>query len=109
MAEYIEKSGLKKSMSALLSVENVPCNIRQLVLDIIDGEMLADVQPANGWISCKDELPLGCDVLVYYNQGYVDIGYYGIGAWYIRGNSFEEVAVSHWQPLPELPKKGRKY
>ena len=45
MAEFIEKSGLKKSMSGLLSVENVPCNIRQLVLDIIDGEMLANVQP----------------------------------------------------------------
>ena len=47
MAEYIEKSGLKKSMSALLSIENVPSDIKQLVMDIIDGEMVADVQPVN--------------------------------------------------------------
>ena len=47
MAEYIEKSGLKKSMSTLLSIENVPSDIKQLVMDIIDGEMLADVQPVN--------------------------------------------------------------
>ena len=61
MAEYIEKSGLKKSMSALLSVENVPCNIRQLVLDIIDGEMLADVKPVKRgkWESSQRTIETG--------------------------------------------------
>ena len=45
MAEYLEKEGLKKSITSLLSIEKVAPNIKQLVIDIIDGEMLADVQP----------------------------------------------------------------
>lgn len=45
MPEYLEKEGLKKSITSLLSIEKVAPNIIQLVIDIIDGEMLADVQP----------------------------------------------------------------
>ena len=45
MAEYLEKEGLKKSITSLLYIEKVAPNIKQLVIDIIDGEMLADVQP----------------------------------------------------------------
>lgn len=47
MAEYLEKEGLKKSITSVLSIEKVAPNIIQLVIDIIDGEMLADVQPVN--------------------------------------------------------------
>ena len=64
MAEYIEKSGLKKSMSALLSIENVPSDIKQLVMDIIDGEMLADVQPVRRgyWKKTNDIFYRYCSV-----------------------------------------------
>lgn len=66
----------------------------------------ADVQSVDRWIICKDEMPpIGCDVIVCYNQRYVDIGYYGISSWFIRTNPFEERAVSHWQPLPKPPKE----
>ena len=47
MAEYLEKEGLKKSITSVLSIEKVAPNIIQLVIDIIDGEMLADVQSVN--------------------------------------------------------------
>lgn len=47
MAEYLEKEGLKKSITSVMSIEKVAPNIIQLVIDIIDSEMLADIRPVN--------------------------------------------------------------
>ena len=45
MAEYIEREGIKKSISFLLDIRlNVAPEIKQLVLDTIDSERAADAQ-----------------------------------------------------------------
>lgn len=46
MAEYIEREGVKKSINFLFDIRlNVAHEIKQLVLDLIDDERAADVQP----------------------------------------------------------------
>ena len=49
MDEYIEREGIKKSIKFFfdirLKVTHSPIEIKQLVLDVIDGERAADVQP----------------------------------------------------------------
>ena len=46
MSEYIEKEGIKKSISFLLDIRlNVAPETKQLVLETIDSERAADVQP----------------------------------------------------------------
>lgn len=109
MADILDKRPLNDEMT-IFKTEVEPYKLNACIDNILMRvdrleTKFADVQLVNRWISCKDEMPpIGCDVIVCYNQGYVDIGYYGISAWFIRGNSFEERVVSHWQPLPELPK-----
>lgn len=50
MAEYIEREGIKKSINFFfdikLKITQSPVEIKQSVLDVIDGERAADVQPA---------------------------------------------------------------
>ena len=49
MAEYIEREGIKKSISFFfdirLKITHSPIEIKQAVLEVIDGERAADVQP----------------------------------------------------------------
>lgn len=49
MDEYIEREGIKKSIKFFfdirLKLTHPPIEIKQLVLDVIDGERAADVQP----------------------------------------------------------------
>lgn len=57
MAEYIEKEGVKKSINFLFDIRlNVAPEIKQSVLDLIDGERAADVQPVKRgrWIIVDD-------------------------------------------------------
>ena len=55
MAEYIEREGIKKSINFFfdirLKLTHSPIEIKQLVLDVIDGERATDVQPV---VHCKD-------------------------------------------------------
>lgn len=116
MAEYLEKSGLKKSITALLSIENVAPNIKQFVLNIIDGEMLADVQPVDRWISCKDKMPEEYKTVLVYEKDYgVMIGelekkFFDTQFFIARksGMILRTTEVTHWQPLPEPPKDGEQ-
>lgn len=63
------------------------------------------------WISVKDRLPekkheayLCClDSSLFLGSQYIDIrAYSGDGEWYMCGT------VTHWMPLPELPKEGKR-
>jgi len=77
-------------------------NSRQDILAV----KAVNVQSVDRWIRCKDEMPpIACDVLVCYNAGYIDIGYYTTRLWFIRGNSFDKSCVTHWRPLPKPPKE----
>lgn len=78
----------------------------------------ANVQPANQWISVKNNLPKeAVKVLIYTEYNAIAYGFF-TGAYYnnrplfamtINRNSerswYEEIRVSHWRPLPEPPKE----
>jgi hypothetical protein len=56
----------------------------------------------NEWISVKDRLPeKGKDVLCVDHRG-AFIGCFSDGIWYDVDSC--NVPVTHWMPLPELPK-----
>ena len=63
------------------------------------------------WISIKEKLPQNCvEVLVYDTDCGICLGWYDES---IEDFSAEFIspldAVTHWQPLPEPPKEGRKW
>lgn len=69
-------------------------------------QRISSIKPISDWISVKDRLPEpNTWVLVYSKQGvYVNLrlDYIHKGRWV---NSF---LVTHWMPIPELPKEERK-
>lgn len=63
----------------------------------------ADVQPVNQWISVEDRLPENDrDVLVYDKVSGMWIAQYD-NRWETEEFILDD--VTHWQPLPELPKE----
>ena len=63
------------------------------------------------WISVKDRLPeekVNC--IVHYKHAYCDNDdYWAIGICFYDGEKFRidlSYKVTHWMPLPELPKEG---
>ena len=115
MAEYIDK---KQAIDRIASCYCMDCEHSNGILcracehqddmDLIDDMPAADVQPINQWISCKEEMPEdGISVLICSNRGTVhkvtydsDMGYF-----YIADSDlhYNELDVTHWQPLPEPP------
>lgn len=107
---------------------------RKSVLRIVDEAPSVDVEPANmmleadrmRWISVKDRLPeLDQDVLVYAKgkeDGFLDCTHIvisqrytfhifewdkGVEEWQAPWPYFNRnYEVTHWMPLPELPKEG---
>lgn len=77
---------------------------------------IADYLISNGvtvqeWISVKDRLPeekVNC--IVHYKHAYCDNDdYWAIGICFYDGEKFRidlSYKVTHWMPLPELPKEG---
>jgi hypothetical protein len=87
----------------------------------IDQIRPADVQPVNQWISVKDRLPeVGKSVLVAVvinaklNLPFsidftpeIRIGWLEeIGKWGLQFDSADRDEITHWMPLPKLPKDG---
>ena len=74
-----------------------------------------DISPSP-WISVEDRLPeLGKEVIVSAKDKYVDIDQLadnGEGGYYWWKNErvifCEEDKITHWMPIPELPKEGEK-
>lgn len=66
------------------------------------GAMWADAHPH--WISVEDELPPITQWVLTYNPTYdeyhFDVERYG------RGENLVDFGVTHWMPLPQVPKKG---
>lgn len=68
-----------------------------------------DSEARNGWISVNDRLPpKGCDMLVCDYDDYAGVGYFDGTKWNIDGFEMSTPPVSHWQPLPEPPKRSDK-
>lgn len=76
---------------------------------------IADALIANGvkaqeWISVEDRLPEDrADVILHPQRGKVAIGYYNkaIESWvqFFAGVKISAGEVTHWMPLPEVPKE----
>lgn len=62
----------------------------------------ADVQPVNGWIAVKDRLPDEIGKVLVIDNGKVDINSWAgkYEGWYYANKN-----ITHWMPLPELPKE----
>ena len=64
------------------------------------------------WIKCSDRMPEEYKKVLLYHGGYILIGYYMsvLEMWSFEGNSMPQNkwSVTHWMPLPEMPKEGLK-
>nr|DAN80563.1 MAG TPA: Protein of unknown function (DUF551) [Caudoviricetes sp.] len=60
------------------------------------------------WIKCEDALPnYNNEVLVVAadnGNAEIRIGFYSLGTWYTYTDDDKLAKVTHWMPLPELPK-----
>lgn len=86
---------------------------------VIQTVPVADVQPVDRWVSIEDSLPKPYSKVILYTK-YKAIAYGFFRGEYYEGkplfsmtmsnnaeNSwYEEVRITHWQPLPAPPKEG---
>ena len=92
--------------------ENEFCRGMRKALRIIEDAPTVEVQPDNGWINVKDRLPDEKErCLICTGNRRIYIAYYQLLGdkfsnhepfW--QGSSCRFTSVTHWQPLPELPK-----
>ena len=85
-------------------------NIEGLTIE----ELENDLDNLNNWISVEDKLPENDDdVLISINDDYTkkdisSLGNFADSEWLINGcneNTIAGITVTHWQPLPQPPKK----
>ena len=128
MDEYLSKEAMLRNLTTELeqhSGEGDPRTdlIMRRFIKYVEDFPAADVQPIQ-WISCKDNMPdtlehglstmysdccLVCDAF-----GWVGMAYYmtdGQKSWWEfadaqNKNKIDWTEVTHWMPLPELPKDG---
>ena len=88
----------------------------ELCKNVMNYYLVADTQVINQWISVKDRLPdESCECLGVVDGEVTEVSYHPkqkgiICAWSMcDANGFKPLpddAVTHWMPLPELPKEG---
>ena len=110
MAEYIEKEDIKKSISFFFDIKwkitQSPIEVKQAVLEVIDGERAADVQPVKQWHKYPDDIPPYDGDYLCYHKGYCNVYEYFHEKWF--SESGEEVKQIddkglYWQDLPTYP------
>lgn len=126
MDEYISREAVLKAFKLTAKNPNkdyqrgmqdtIDCLVPEVIADI----PTADVQPVDRWISVKDKLPetnaIGIAHILAYDKydGVVKADFldesanyrYGSNIFQISNTSTQLYKVTHWQPLPEPPKKG---
>ena len=87
---------------------------RNTMKKAIEHAKTLDYVPRQQWISVKDDLP-ACgvsSVLVCYEDGIVvmaDWSHDILGNWWFYTDGEYDIdEITHWMPLPEPPKEGRK-
>ena len=86
------------------------------ITKVIDGaikEFKHQGYTVSKWISCKDKMPEdGISVLICSYRGTVSKATYDsdMGYFYIADSElhYNELDITHWQPLPEPPKDGEQ-
>lgn len=69
------------------------------------GALWADRNPADCWIRIEEELPGDERVLFYAPPSGMLIGRLVDGIWWANGISYKMSDVTHWQSLPQPPRK----
>lgn len=87
------------------------------------GVKWADAHPKSPWISIDDDLPCNHEeLLLKEKEGYTEsvIAYTNIGVIFISmikyndgwkwevSHYFPRIIITHWMPIPELPKKNKR-
>lgn len=99
--------------------ENVVYATTQTICKVVAEIPSADIQPIDRWISIEDSLPKPYSTVILYTK-YKEIAYgFFRGEYYedkplfsmtmsnnAENSWYEEVRITHWQPLPEPPKDG---
>ena len=122
MAEYICREAILDDLEKEIEAGNVALDedvwinkgLKIAIRDIKDIKT-ADVQPVNQWISVKEQLPeIGRSVLIYYPKWDGDeiqvAKLEGDGMMFDICGEFNigTGVITHWMPLPKLPKDGEE-
>ena len=114
MADYISRDDVRRLIADAFSKNRFATTYDYAILfDKIDEIPDVDVQPIDGWISCKDKMPEEYKTVLVYEKDYgVMIGelekkFFDTQYFIARksGLILRTTEVTHWQPLPEPPKQ----
>lgn len=112
MADLIERYKITANLPSVLMNYCNRFNSKQLesitemIYELENSIESADVQPVNQWISIDERLPQdGEEALVYAGNRGVMIGLYDSVLQVWLDYECCGLKVTHWQPLPEPPKK----
>lgn len=110
----IDANTLKKAIELFCEDErtNMTAIAYFALMELVDTMPTIEAEPDNGWINVKDRLPDGKELyLVCTENERIYIAYYQpLGDKFSnrepfwQGSSCRFTSVTHWQPLPELPK-----
>ena len=125
--KYVKLADVKRKVNYILTRNSCSPQTQKAVKDtinnlpyVVEAEIettleAADVQPVNRWISVDDRLPEDVKiVLVWYtsntlfglSEGYGLSWYSPSIGWRKDELNGDNIAIRHWQPLPEPPKEG---
>lgn len=114
MNEYISKDKIIQDIEEEIGISNMALDEDvwfnrglKTALNYIKNTPTADVQPVNQWISVKDRFPDDDGWYLVYKFKQVRIAEWCENCWYNeRDLPIDDVAITHWMPLPEPPKDG---
>ena len=116
----IEEAAKKNLLDVIPSYEVSDSNFCLEPTPYYDGDQMIEMfeqgaqwQQNNQWVSVEDKLPsIGEFVFAYYSTNYIHEMYRrdenGVIKWTLAANPLSSIlcgTVTHWMPIPELPKK----
>lgn len=79
-----------------------------MAISALRAQQAQESKPLNGWISVKDRLPLCGDRVIMTDGVFVCEAFLSIsGKWVRNGIGWIESEITHWQPMPEPPERGK--